>query len=86
MVGEGFQPENPYGNCAIPRVVIILLLLLQKPFQKSKSSDHIRNLNKRRMKMWKEGKVRGEGTEGTEIQKRLKFSRRKEEAVQDLQD
>ena len=65
---KDFNLKTPMERVAIPHVVIILPLLLQKPSRKSKSSDHTRN-PKRRMKMWKEGKVRELLSEGTEIQK-----------------
>ena len=65
---------------AIPLLVIFLPLMLQKPAKKSKSSDHIRYL-KKRLAMWKEGKLNELLSECVEIQKRLKSSKRKEEAV-----
>ena len=65
---------------AIPLVVIFLPLMLQKPSAKSKNADHIRYL-KKRMSLWKEGKLKELLSEGIEIQKRIKSSKKKEESV-----
>ena len=66
-----FNSKSAMESIAIPLLTIFLPLMLQKPSQKSKKADHIRNL-KRRLAMWKEGKLKELLSECAEIQKRLK--------------
>jgi len=52
---------------------VLLPLLLQKPFLKSKNREHVKYLNKR-MEWWKHGKLEEPVSEREAIQKRLKRS------------
>ena len=75
-----FNTKAPLEPDAIPLVVIFLPLMLQKPARRSKNADHIRYL-KKRLSLWKEGKLQELMSEGTEIQKRLTSSKKREEAA-----
>ena len=75
-----FNRKAPIEPVAIPLVVVFLPLMLQKPARRSKNVDHIRYL-KKRLTLWKEGRLQELMSEGDEIQKRLASSKKREEAA-----
>ena len=74
-----FNSKTVWEPVAIQLLIIFFPLLLQKPSARSKAKDHTRCL-KKRITLWKEGKVNELLSEGSEIQKRLGSSKKKKEA------
>ena len=75
-----FNNKTPLESIAIYKLVVFLPLMLQKPHKESKNREHNQYLQKR-MQWWKEGKLPQLVSECSEIQRRLKSSKQKEEAA-----
>ena len=65
-----FNTRSAWESVAIQLLIVFFPLMLQKPSQKSKASDHSRYLTKR-LQWWKEGKLVEIMSEAETIQKRL---------------
>ena len=65
-----FNTKSAWESVAVNVLVVFFPLMLQKPGQKSKASDHSRYLTKR-LQWWKDGKLKEIMSEAEEIQKRL---------------
>ena len=63
---------------AVNLFIVFILLMLQKPSARSKTMDHVRYL-KKRLTLWKEGKLDEVMAECEEIQKKITRSKRKPE-------
>ena len=74
-----FNSKSDWEPVAIPLLLIFFPLMLQKPSKKSKKSDHTRYL-KKRLGLWKEGRIQEIVLEVEQIQKRLISSKRSEDA------
>ena len=78
-----FNSENsPYQIIALKVFMILPALMLQKPFQKSKTKDHVVCLNKR-LELWKTGKLDYIMKEAKLIQSKLKSSQSKKKEPAD---
>ena len=73
---KSWNDHTELGKIAMHALMIMPALLMQKPFAKSKSRDHVAAL-KRRLEMWQEGDFVTLLREGITIQKRLASSRSK---------
>ena len=71
-----FNSGGAFESVSLMMVSIIFPLLLQKPSANSKSSDHVRYLEKRLL-LWKEGNLEDLLSEGKTIQTRLTRAKRK---------
>ena len=65
-----FANATALEGIALKAVVVLQMLLLQKPSAKSKSHEHIRNLQ-RRLELWKNGRFEDLLCEGRSLQQRL---------------
>ena len=67
---SAFASASSMESIALKATVVMPILLLQKPHQRSKTKDHIACLE-RRLRVWKEGNLNGLIIEGRTIQSRL---------------
>ena len=67
LMNEWLQ-DLPLKNIAFKAIMVMLNLLLQKPWQKSKSKNHLSALEKR-MELWESGELVGLLKEAETIQK-----------------
>ena len=51
-----FVNKTPYYEVALNALMVMIPLLLQKPSKSSKTSDHIKHLEKR-LNLWKDGDI-----------------------------
>ena len=73
-----FNEGGAFEPVAMMMATIMFPLLLQKPSPSSKTSDHVKYLE-RRLVMWKEGKLKNLLNEGKAIQSRMTKGKRKAE-------
>ena len=73
-----FINKTPYYTIALNALMVMVPLLLQKPSKNSKSSDHMKYLQKR-LTLWKDGDILDILRECKKIQERLASSKRKED-------
>jgi len=73
---KAWNDHTELGKLALCALMIMPALLMQKPFAKSKSRDHVAAL-KRRLEMWQSGDIIALLREGITIQKRMVSSRSK---------
>ena len=71
---QHFTRKTKWESLALHMLNIFLPLMLQKPSAKSKNKDHVRYL-KKRLDLWREGKVEEIVSECMEIQRRLQTSK-----------
>ena len=71
---RGYAEATAFEGIALKAVVVMQVLLLQKPHARSKSRDHVQHLS-RRLDLWKNGDVQALIREGSTIQKRIKLGR-----------
>ena len=73
-----FVNKTPYYKLALNALMVMVPLLLQKPSKNSKSSDHVKYLEKR-LALWSEGEILVILRECRKIQDRLINSKRKDD-------
>ena len=77
---QSYADASALEAVALKAAMILPALILQKPFRKSKSKDHISCIE-RRMVLWREGNLRELFEEGKTIQNRLSHNKNSRDEV-----
>ena len=67
---QAYADSSSIESIAMKAIIVLQVLLLQKPSRKSKSSDHIKHLN-RRLDLWQNGDIHSLTYEGHCLQEHL---------------